>query len=236
MRVTDTYTYPDENGHPLYKVFRTTPKGFFQHSRLPDGTWKGSMDGVRRVLYRLPQVIEAAALGKRICIVEGERDVERLEELGFVATTNSGGAGQPWRREYSEILKGARIVILPDNDDPGQRHALDAAQSLHDADCVVSIVDLPDLPKNGDVSDWLDQGGSPEELERLISESEVWVPNWDVPQPLSAPEPDVLPLNGVVDWVRKWSRTWRCPHKPRRTWGYRWPSPCSPQASAVGSW
>ena len=50
--------------------------------------------GVRRVPYRLPELIEALANEYLIVIVEGEKDAENLRALGVPATTNCGGANK----------------------------------------------------------------------------------------------------------------------------------------------
>ncbi len=117
--IAATYDYTDEAGRLLFQAVRYRPKGFAQ--RRPDGTggWEWNMKGARRVLYRLPQVMEAAARGHRVHVVEGEKDVHALETLGQVATTNAGGAGK-WHEEYAAALRGAHVVLLPDNDPPGR--------------------------------------------------------------------------------------------------------------------
>jgi putative DNA primase/helicase len=53
-----TYCYVDENGELLFQVCRFVPKDFRQ--RRPDGRggWTWNLDGVRRLLYRLPAVVE----------------------------------------------------------------------------------------------------------------------------------------------------------------------------------
>ncbi|QXD15810.1 hypothetical protein GQ464_002355 [Rhodocaloribacter litoris] len=177
------YTYRDEGGRPLYQVRRYQPKTFRQYRREGDG-WRAGLGGVRRVLYRLPEVLEAARAGRVVIIVEGEKDVDRLADLGFVATTCAMGAGK-WRDGgYSEALRGAHVVILPDNDGPGRRHAAEVARSVYDVARSVRIVDLPDLPEKGDVSDWLDAGGTAEDLRRIIKET----PALEAP-PEPPPEP-----------------------------------------------
>jgi 5S rRNA maturation endonuclease (ribonuclease M5) len=123
--IVETYPYTDENGAALFEVVRFKPKDFRQ--RRPDGTW--GIKGVRRVLYRLPKVLEAVKSGQRVWIVEGERDVHALEAAGQVATCNPGGAGK-WRSEYSQVLAGAHVVIVADNDEPGEKHALAVKASV----------------------------------------------------------------------------------------------------------
>ncbi len=112
-----------------------------------------------------------------VVIGEGEKDVDNLTELGLVATTNSGGA-EKWRPEYAEVLKGTSVVILPDRDAPGQRHATKVAASLHGKAKSIKVVELPD--RDGyhvkDVSDWLAAGGTVTELERLASEAAEYKP------------------------------------------------------------
>lgn len=167
------YAYRDEEGNLLYEVVRTLAKTFPQ--RQPGGPrgWIWNTTGVRRVLYRLPELIAAVKAGKRICIVEGEKDVDRLVEHGLAATCNPGGAGK-WIAAYSDHLSGARVAVLPDNDGPGRKHAEDVARSLRGVAREIKVVALPGLAEKGDVSDWLDGGGTTEELERLVDEAPVW--------------------------------------------------------------
>lgn len=180
-----TYSYTDEEGAVLYQVVRRvrSQKGFYQ--RRPDGKggWINSLEGVRRVLYRLPEVVAAVRDCKQVLIVEGERDANNLAKLGLVATTNSGGPGR-WRKEYAQSLEDAAVVILADNDEAGREHAQKVATALAGVAAILWIVELPDLPPGGDVSDWIErmdrQGADTQairaELERLIDEAEIWEP------------------------------------------------------------
>jgi CHC2-type zinc finger protein len=86
-RLVKTYDYTDECGELLYQVCRYDPKDFKQ--RRPDGRsgWVWSTVNVRRVVYRLPEVIAA----QMVIVTEGEKDADNLAGLGFVATCNCGG-------------------------------------------------------------------------------------------------------------------------------------------------
>jgi hypothetical protein len=165
-RIVATYDYRDEGGVLLYQVVRLEPKGFRQ--RRPDGAggWAHKLDGVRRVLYHLPEL--HAAAGRPVFIAEGEKDADNLIKLGLLATTNAGGAGK-WRTDYSAALSGRDVVILPDNDEPGQLHAIDVARSLLGTAKSVRIVELSGLPPKADVSDWLAAGGSKEQLTEVVT-------------------------------------------------------------------
>jgi putative DNA primase/helicase len=92
--------------------------------------------------------------------------------MGIVATTNPQGAGK-WRQEYNASLAGKRVVIFPDNDEPGEQHALQVARSLLPVATGVKIVRLPDLPPKGDVSDWLEAGHSKDDLFALVTAAPI---------------------------------------------------------------
>jgi len=164
-RIVAPYDYRDEAGTLLYQAVRYRPKGFKQ--RRPDGAggWIWKLEGVRLVLYRLPE-LRAADPAATVYIPEGEKDVENLRALGFVATCNAMGAGK-WRAEYNAFLRGRQVVILPHNDKAGAHHARTVASALVGIAASVKVLDLPALPQGGDVSDWLTSGGIPERLTAL---------------------------------------------------------------------
>jgi len=111
----------------------------------------------KRILYHLSELLKADP-SEIPFIVEGERDVERLEMIELVATCNPEGAGK-WHfvaDQAREIFRGKPVVILPDNDKAGQDHALDVARSLYGAAASIKVVNLPGLPEKGDVSDWIE--------------------------------------------------------------------------------
>lgn len=170
-----TYDYTDAQGNLLFQVCRFEPKGFGQ--RQPDGKggWKWKLDGVKPVLYRLPDVLKAP----EVLIVEGEKDVDNLIPLGFTATTNPMGAGK-WRDEFREALAGKDIVLIPDNDQAGRQHMLDVAQSLNGSSKRLKWLDLPGLPSKGDVSDYIASFKNAEEaaerLAMMIENAEPYRP------------------------------------------------------------
>jgi hypothetical protein len=133
--------------------------------------WEWNLSGTRRVLYRLPELL-AADKAFPVFICEGEKDVENLRKLGVIATCNPQGALK-WRPEYSEFLRGFKCVILPDNDEPGERHGEMVANSLQGIAAEVSRLRLPNLPKKGDVSDWIAQGNTREDLFALVDGAEI---------------------------------------------------------------
>ena len=166
------YEYRDEDGTLLYQVVRKPGKKF--RLRRPDGNggWIWKMGDVRRVLYRLPDLV--SRLEVPVYLVEGEKDADRLAKLGLLSTTSPGGAGK-WRDEFCEILRGRDVVILPDNDSLGRTHAAQVASSLQDVAASIRVVELPSLPNKGDVSDWFNAGHSPQELQALATTAGPWI-------------------------------------------------------------
>ncbi len=143
-----TYEYRNIWGTPIYRVLRYDPKNFRQQRWADDG-WVWGMEGVERVLYRLPEVAEA----KSVWLVEGEKDAENLSGLGFIATTNVGGGGK-WLDSYSEMLAGKDVCICGDNDQTGRDHVEKVFASLAGKAHTVRLIGLPGQVK--DVSDFID--------------------------------------------------------------------------------
>jgi putative DNA primase/helicase len=177
-REVAAYDYHSESGELLYQSVRYEPKSFLQRTRNVSGGWNWKLNGVRRVLYRLPEIV-AADPEQMVFVVEGEKDVDRLAAAGILATTNAGGAStnpnkSKWLPEYSQSLAGRRIVILPDNDVPGRAHGQAAAVASLESCTSVQWLELPGLPEKGDVSDWLDAGGTVEQLIELADAAPQW--------------------------------------------------------------
>jgi hypothetical protein len=147
------HPYRDASGRLLYEVLRFVPKAFA--CRRPDAAgWRWNLQGVERVLYRLPELTAAIARNAEVFLTEGEKDADALAALGLDATTHAGGAGK-WRPEYSRALRHARVILLPDNDEPGGRHMEAVERSLRSQAASVGRLQLPGLPDKGDISDWL---------------------------------------------------------------------------------
>ena len=152
--VAATYTYTDEDGAPLFYAERLDPKGFRQY-RIVAGVKVWKLGDVRKVPYRLPGLLTAAAAGGTVYVVEGEKDVHAIEAAGAVATCNPMGAGK-WRAEYARYFTGAAtVIIVADRDEAGRKHAAAAARSLRKAGVTVEIVE----PAEGkDAADHLGAG------------------------------------------------------------------------------
>ena len=172
-RILAVYPYQNEGGNVLFEVVRFEPKDFRQ--RAPDGTW--NVKGIRKVLFHLPQLIAAVKEGQPVFICEGEKDCLAVEQAGFAATCNPGGAGK-WRPEYGEHLAGAEVVIIADRDKAGRDHAANVAAKLHGTAASVRVTECPDT--NGcsvkDASDYFQAGGQAGDLDELARAAPLWAP------------------------------------------------------------
>lgn len=165
-KLVTAYSYLDAEGRPAYEACKFEPKRFC--FRRPDGHGghEYSLKGVQLVPYNLVDVLQA----QTVFIAEGEKDCVNLKKAGLTASCNPMGALK-WRKEFNHYFKGKDVIILPDNDDAGRKHADSVAGHLHGTAASVKILMLPGLPDKGDVSDWLEAGGTAEELVRLAEET-----------------------------------------------------------------
>jgi putative DNA primase/helicase len=169
-KIVATYDYTDENGSLLFQVVRFDPKDFRQRRSDGRGGWVWNLQDTRRVPYRLPELMKAVAAGETVYIPEGEKDADNLRAVGLAATTNPGGC-KKWRDDYSEHLRGADVIVLPDNHSEGREHGDQIVASLHGTAKRIRVLDIgkhwSSCPDKGDVSDWLAAGGSVEKLKAV---------------------------------------------------------------------
>lgn len=203
-RVVAEYAYRDESGTLLYTVKRYEP-GYNGERKtfrpfLP-GAERSGIRGARRVLYRLPELRDGIAAGRRVWIVEGEKDVDALARLGEIATCNLNGAGK-WRAEYAAAFTGAEVTIVADRDEPGRDHARDVAASLAGVAAAVRIVQPAVTADKADVSDHLAAGYGLADLVPLDAEQE---PDGDESDGEWWRE--VAALHAPLDWFKVWEDT-----------------------------
>lgn len=190
------YHYTDSRGAVVFEVVRFEvkedhpahpDKTFIQRSYLPDHpdsgrrgcpegfVWGSKKHDVEPVLYRLPDVLEAARDGRTVFVCEGEKDVHTIEALGLTGTTAPGGA-KKWEARFAGTLAGAHVVVLPDNDAAGEQHAEAVARGCYGKAASVRILRLPDLPPKGDVTDWTRAGHTAEDLKQAARETLLYEP------------------------------------------------------------
>lgn len=204
------YSYRDENGELLYQVLRVpTDGGKTFRQRVPDADaksgWTWRLGDVRRVPYRLPDVIGGIGQGLSVWITEGEKDADMLAADGLVATTAAGGAGS-WREDYNQHFHDADVNIIADRDEPGRKHARDVAARLDGVAATVRILE----PIDGkDLSDHVTAGHTADQLVTTFDS--------DRPEPVEL-APDLHEFLGVDDPPRDWVIPGLLEHGDRMLW------------------
>src|SRR5215207_7791872 len=204
------YTYKSETGEPYLRVLRYEPKTFKQQKW--DGrSWRwGKPDGPK-IPYNLLAVVKA----ETVFVCEGEKDCDRLNARGFVATTASEGAGK-WVPALARWFEDKRVFIIADKDEPGRAHAQNVAWSLYS---ITESVRVVELPEGKDVSEWLDAGGDPATLVALCEGFPVWKYDPTKATAAEAPEAGTAPLEIAfidVEKIQPVPVTWVWPRRVGR--------------------
>jgi hypothetical protein len=154
------YQYNDGNGRQLYTVVKFPNKEFRRLRTDITGKEVWNWDGIKQVPYRWPDIKDQRA----IIFVEGEKDVDNLHDIGLIATTIAGGsnAWSPLLKKQSDFPEKYfsgfdQAFIIPDNDESGKKFAQETGEHIREFVSKVWIVNLPNLDKGGDVSDYLEQ-------------------------------------------------------------------------------
>ena len=216
-RIVICYDYRDETGRLLYRVRRHDPKGFSVVAA--SGSSLLPHQRFRRVPSRLRELL-VADFSQTVFVVEGEKDVETLMAKGLLATCNAFGGGiGKWTRGHSRYLSGRPVVILPDNDQTGAEHAHAVATALAPVAASIKLILLPGLPHKGDVSNWLDDGHTVEDLQSLVEAAPPWRPGRQ-----KLPEPS---------WSQNWERDYDSLRNARQQRRSIYGLPLSPAAKLV---
>lgn len=176
------YYYRDENNNLLYRITRRDFKNGkkFYFDRYVNGIWQKGLGDVRRVMYNLPKIKEYIKKDEPFFLVEGEKCAKALENLGLGATTSCGGANgfERYAKDYIENLKGGRVVIIPDNDEPGYKYAESAFNALKKYVKSIKVLKLDNLDLREDIFDWIKKGGNKEKLIKLCESAYDYMPKW----------------------------------------------------------
>ena len=117
---------------------------------------------------------------EHIAICEGERDCDTFNALGlkgWFATCLSHPKPSALRAHHLPLIKGATVYIVPDKDTAGIEQANNWADRIWDHCPRILQVNLPLLGGKGkkDLTDWVEAGGTAEQLLQLLMEAEAWI-------------------------------------------------------------
>lgn len=205
------YDYTDQFGNKVYQVVRNLlddqSKTIWQrHFEGASKRWVNGLSGVALYPYNLAKI--TTNKDQIIYVVEGEKCADKMTEMGFLATTNNGGAGN-WKADLNRWFAGRDIVIIPDNDQTGTNHANKVTEQLKDVAKTIRRIILPVELPGEDIYDWfVIYGGTKDilvdmlnDLPNLDVEGNVMVPldvlSWD--ELMNLPTPDFLISGYVVE-------------------------------------
>jgi hypothetical protein len=195
------YEYKDALGRIVFEKLRYPGKRFVQRKSDGKGGYDYKLGDVKKPLYNLPDLLVAT----QVFVTEGEKDADNLraalpKDQHVAVVTNFDGAGK-WRDEYSVFFAGKRVVILPDNDEPGRKHGDDVARSVSRYALGVKLLNLSGLPEKGDVSDYL-ENHSIDDLFKELKTCPMWHPTPSASSSLLVSAPEfVAQVPEVVDWM-----------------------------------
>lgn len=150
-----TYDYPDASGQPYRRVLRYSDHTFKQQG-WNGNEWLWKVKDRPPVIYNLPDVVSNDG---PVCFTEGEKDANKLAALGFIATTNPGGAGKA-TQDALRVLTGRDVIIFEDNDESGRLHVQKTGELLRGIAASIRVVTPQNAGyahiKKGDISDKLE--------------------------------------------------------------------------------
>ena len=189
------YVYRDANGEPyllVRKYLDGDGKKQFPQFHWDGTQWVKGKPAGSKIPYRLPELLAAPTAVVYFC--EGEKDADNLASKAcVVATSASEGASAKWVPELTQYFKDRRVVILPDADEPGRKHAHKVAKALYEVAASVKVVDLfPDRSDGHDVTDWLKHDAVGARLFEAIKAATEWEPGDDKPIAAATPEDEAL--------------------------------------------
>jgi hypothetical protein len=166
-------------------------------------------NGSDPLLYGGERLADVAS-GHPVFIVEGEKKVDRLRELGAVAVSGDSGSSSKWLPAHADLLRGLHVVLWPDSDAAGEKYISRAATCLTDCAASLRVVrpfGAPNGAKGRDVCDW---HGDAEDLTALVAGAKPYEaidplingqPNGEAPEIITRRASDITPE--PISWVWK---------------------------------
>jgi len=90
-------------------------------------------------------------------VVEGEKCVDAMNQLGLAAVTSQGGSAAALKSDWILMRDVETVFLIPDRDDSGTKYIQDAISILQEQDPgrVIKVLELDDLSEKGDIVDWI---------------------------------------------------------------------------------
>ena len=172
FKIVAQYIYWDHDERPILKVNRKEngrgSKKFFQE-HFENGKWVVGGSNKQFSPYEYHKWRDSK---EAIYFVEGEKCVKSLEQIGLKGTTIPGGANA-WKPTFAKYFEGRDIILLPDNDKPGEKFAEVIFNDLAPVVKSIKVVRLPHLKDKGDVCDYLAGEGGRDDLLSICKKTQT---------------------------------------------------------------
>jgi len=99
-----------------------------------------------RLYFGSPAHAKRVKEAEKVVLVEGEKCVHALHQIGVVATTKPGGSSSVSNTDWS-VLYGKKVVLWPDNDKPGKEYMAKVGDILR-PHCDLYMIDPEEIRDN----------------------------------------------------------------------------------------
>jgi len=167
-----THYYENSDGETIFRVKRfehpTKSKRFCQEHWSGEKWMKGKYEKGCLMPYLWRHWTKER--GDFIFIVEGEKCAESLYSQNLNATAFPMGVNG-WQNNYGHLFADWRVVILPDNDEPGLAFGKRVENALSKLNIPVRTILLHGLAPAEDIVDWTQNGNSYADLVKLADQA-----------------------------------------------------------------
>lgn len=162
----------DDGKYAFHKIRLSGKKiiyGRLENDKFRYGLSRNKPRKAYRAIYgNIQNIYRAIQENRPVYITEGEKDTDTMTKKGY--TTFTYGGCSDWQSDFADILKGAIVYILADNDTPGKQ----VAQKIYDdvktiAESAKIIIPMPDIPK-ADITDFFESGKTKEDFSMLLKQ------------------------------------------------------------------
>ncbi len=156
------WRYQDQEGELLMITcrYKCPKKGkrFVPYHLNETAVWQMGAGGQPYSLYGL-NLLKYYDPSNMVFISEGEKAATAFQCLDLLGITSPFGADSCSKTDWSPLKTYSQFVILPDQDDPGEKYAEEVAEILFsiNSEAQIWICHLPGLSKGGDVVNWLEK-------------------------------------------------------------------------------
>lgn len=212
-RIEGEYLYRDIiTGKYVFTRLRLTGKDFMYGVVSGDQFTFGLNGRQRKTIPAIYGDLGAIRAAKVVYYCEGEKDVNTVRNKGLCGVT-CGGSGD-WTPATAPIFKDKKVVILQDNDEAGAKLAAAVSESLTGIAKSVTTIIPCTTEKGADITDFFTQGGTVEQLERMIPgprlESAAALLKRDIPPLKHVVNGLITEGVGLLAAMQKMGKTWMC--------------------------